>query len=185
MAPLIVWIRRLSLTVVLAAAVAAGAGDAHAQKGSLEEVQAAFLYQFGRYVEWPADLPLEADSFPICVLGTDPFGHTIDDTTRDKSIEGLAVSVRRLDSVNAAQGCRIVFVSASEEARWPAILMTLHGSGALTVGEGAQFARLGGMIAFTRQDRTLKFVVNETATAAAGLRLSSQLLRLAVNASRR
>src|SRR5882757_8778032 len=45
------------------------------------EVKADYLYNFGRFVRWPADIPAAQDnSFPICVLGQDPFGPTLDST---------------------------------------------------------------------------------------------------------
>ena len=63
----------------------------------------------------------------------------------------------------------------------PAILKGLQGTGILTVGRGAQFTRRGGMIAFTSEDNKVRFIVNLAAADAEKLRLSSQLLRVAVS----
>jgi hypothetical protein len=54
----------------------------------------------------------------------------------------------------------------------------------LTVGEGTQFTRRGGMIGFTLMDNKVRFAVNLAAVDAAKLALSAQLLRLAVNVER-
>lgn len=144
-----------------------------------EEVEAAYLYQFGRYVEWPADSPAGGDAFFICILGTDPFGATLDDLVADKTINDRSVAVRRILGPRESAGCRILFVSPSEDNRVPAILSALKGSAIVTVGRGAQFTRRGGMIAFTSEERKVRFIVNLAASEAAGLRLSSQLLRVA------
>jgi hypothetical protein len=124
-------------------------------------------------------VPPGAD-FRICVLGTDPFGATLDEIVAGKAIDERPVAARRILGPSESQGCRILFVSPSEESRVPAILNALEGSPIVTVGRGAQFTRRGGMIAFTFEEKKVRFVVNLAATEAAGLRLSSQLLRVAV-----
>jgi hypothetical protein len=118
-------------------------------------------------------------TFLICVLGTDPFGATLDEIVAGKVIDERPVAVRRILGPSESQGCRVLFVSPSEESRVPAILNALEGAAIVTVGRGVQFTRRGGMIAFTSEERKVRFVVNLPATEAAGLRLSSQLLRVA------
>lgn len=145
-----------------------------------EEVEAAYLYQFGRYVEWPSDSSPATQSFLICVLGTDPFGAALDDIVADKVIDGRPIAVRRIPGPRESAGCRILFVSPSEDSRVAAILAALDRAAIVTVGRGAQFTQRGGMIAFTAVERRVRFVVNLPATQAAGLRLSSQLLRVAL-----
>lgn len=145
-----------------------------------EEVEAAYLYQFGRYVEWPPDRSPARQTFLICILGMDPFGAALDDIVADKVIDGRPIAVRRISVPDDSAGCRILFVSPSEDSRVPAILDALDRAAIVTVGRGAQFTQRGGMIAFTAVERRVRFVVNLPATQAAGLRLSSQLLRVAV-----
>lgn len=145
-----------------------------------EEVEAAYLYQFGRYVEWPSDQQRANDPFLICVLGADPFGRALDEIIADKVISGRQVAAKRILGPTESQGCQILFVSPSEDGRLPATLKALEGTGAVTVGRGAQFTRRGGMIAFTFEDRKVRFVVNLAAAEAAGVKLSSQLLRVAL-----
>lgn len=145
------------------------------------EVEAAYLYQFGKYVEWPAEPQGQSASFFICVLGADPLGTALDETVRGKVISARPVAVKRILGPSESQDCRILFVSPSEESRLPVILKALEGTGVVTVGRGSQFTRRGGMIAFTSEDRKVRFVVNLAAAEAAKLRLSSQLLRVAVS----
>lgn len=147
-----------------------------------EEVEAAYLYQFGRYVEWPSDEPVER--FFICVLGSDPFGDVLDDIVAGKAIDGRAVAIRRILGSREAQGCRILFVSPSEDSRLPEILKSLEGAALVTVGRGATFTRRGGMIAFLPEQRKVRFIINLPAVDAAGLRVSSQLLRVALRVER-
>ena len=46
--------------------------SAQSSSPSSEDVEAAYLYQFGLYVEWPPGVVDDSDTFDICVLGMDP-----------------------------------------------------------------------------------------------------------------
>jgi hypothetical protein len=147
------------------------------------QVQAAYLYQFGRYVEWPYQEPT-GGSFLVCVLGTDPFGTALDDIVKGKTISGHTVAAKRIPGPGEMQDCRVLYISHSEEKRLPAILEALAGKTILTVGEGTQFTQHGGMLAFVLADRRVRFVVNQAAAEAAKVKLSSELLRLAAGLER-
>jgi hypothetical protein len=149
-----------------------------------EDVEAAYLYQFGRYVEWPPDLVNASQTFDICVLGTDPLSEPLREVVAGKVITGRQVAAKRIVELDQSVDCRILFVSSSENARVPAILKALEGTRTLTVGRGADFTRRGGMIGFMSEDRRVRFVVNLAAADAAKLMLSSQLLRVAVRVDR-
>ena len=175
---------RATVAGLLLAAAVCGGGSARiaaqSRPAAAHEVEAAYLYQFGRYVEWPDDRVQEADAFVICVLGEDPFGAALDDLVRGKVIAGKPVVPRRVLGPTESQGCRILFVSPSEDARVPAILQALDGTGTVTVSRGPSFTSRGGMIAFVTEGRSVRFVVNLASAERAGIRLSSQLLRVAV-----
>jgi hypothetical protein len=145
-----------------------------------EDVEAAYLYQFGRYVEWPPDLISGSTTFDICVIGMDRLGGALGEIVAGKAITGQQVAARQIDEPAQSGDCRILFVSSSESARIPEILKAVEGRRTLTVGRGADFTRRGGMIGFTADDRRVRFVVNLAAADAAKLMLSSQLLRVAV-----
>jgi hypothetical protein len=146
------------------------------------EIKAAYLFQFGRYIEWPPGQ--EPAGFVICVLGRDPFGDALDKIVSGKLISGHSVGTRRIFAPTGIQDCQVIFVSPSEDERLPAILDALKGSTVLTVGDGASFTQQGGMVGFILTDRKVRFVVNLAAAEAAQLKLSSQLLRLAVSVER-
>jgi hypothetical protein len=176
--------RSAAATALLLAAVspglaAAGAPAAEAPAARAEyEVKAAFLYNFAKFVRWPGDLS-EAPRFVLAVLGDDPFGPVLDRTFAGKTILGRPVEVRRVASVADAVHAHLVFVSGSEQARLPRVLAGLADAPVLTVGDDADFADRGGMIAFRLRDDVIRFDVNLQRVERARLKMSSQLLRLA------
>jgi hypothetical protein len=144
------------------------------------EVKAAYLYNFGRFVEWPPDVPLgPADTFTICVMGRDPFGSALDTTISGEKIGGKTVVARRIAGSGEATDCRILFVSSSEDKQVKEILSTLGKQRVLTVSDMPQFIQQGGMVQFILVDARVRFEINLAATREAGLNLSSQLLKVA------
>lgn len=142
------------------------------------EVKAVFVYKLLNYIRWPP--PAEAGRpFVIGILGQDPFGKVIDDVVNGESINGRAVVVRRLPSVDDALHCDLVFVSSSERPNLPGIFKALRDAPVLTVGDMERFAESGGMINLTNVDRRIRFEVNVAAIDRGGLKAASQLLSLA------
>lgn len=149
------------------------------------EVKAAYLYNFGRFVEWPPTAPsANANSFQLCVLGKDPFGPALYKTIAGESIGGKYVVAKQVSSPQDAGDCREVFISASEDGQLAAILPALDEARTLTVSDMPQFVQRGGMIEFVSQSNRIRFQVNLTAAQHAGLTLSSQLLKVATKVIR-
>ncbi len=144
------------------------------------QVKAAYLLNFTRYVQWPAHLaPSESLPVSICVLGQDPFGPDLDAAVLGKTSHGHPVLVRRVDSVQGASGCHIVFVTRETWRDRRETILTLTSRGVLTVGDSEEFARGGGVIGFVLTNETVRFVVNLKARERSGLVISSRVLALA------
>jgi len=169
----------LAVLAAWLALATASVGAAQPEAASEYELKAAFLYNFARFVEWPdAALPAGA-RLTICVLGSDPFGPVLEETIADKQVAERGLVVRRLAPGEGPGGCHILFVSAAEEAAFARVVPALAPLRVLTVGEAEDFAERGGMIQLVTRDRKIRFRINVDAADAAGLRISSQLLRLA------
>lgn len=163
----------------LALALALGGSSAQGGDEAGEyDVKAAYLVNFTRYVTWPALSP--GDPLVLGILGRDPFGGALE-ALAQKSGGEHPLHLRRLRRVEEAdQGpLHILFVSASEEERLPAILRRLDGRPVLTVGESRFFAERGGMIELEVEGRRVRFSVNLTEAEESRLAVSSQLLKLA------
>ncbi len=48
----------------------------NAQQMDEYQVKAAFLYNFAKFVEWPAETGGAPGALTICILGRDPFGQS-------------------------------------------------------------------------------------------------------------
>lgn len=145
------------------------------------EVKAAYLYNFARFIEWPAGGSAATDDqLIIGVFGADPFGPLLEATVQDKAVSGQrSLVVRRFSRLDDVVQAHILFISSSEEERLPQILKRLEGASILTVGEMDRFAERGGMVALKLEEKKVRFDINLDAVRRAQLKLSSQLLKLA------
>lgn len=177
-------------TIALRLVIVAGAGlfmgppyhSLSASNPSEYEIKAAYLYNFGRFVEWPHNvLSSEAAQFTICVLGHDPFGRALDATISGEKIDGKNVVARRITKVGEAKTCRVLFVSASEDKQLSEILSSLDKLSVLTVSDIPEFVQQGGMVQFVLADKRVRFEINLAAAQQAGLNLSSELLKVATD----
>jgi len=142
---------------------------------SASDIKAAYLYQFGQYIQSPA----RPVTLTVCVVGDDAVATALERLAREDTATEKTAVRRDAGTALTAGGCGILFVG-HDAPRGAALLKALGGGPTLVVGEDAPFLRAGGMIAFILQDRKVRFSVNLTNAEAAHVKLSSQLLQHAV-----
>ena len=142
------------------------------------QVEAAYLLNFPKFIEWPPAAFETPDSpLAICILGDDPFGNVLDQLVKGEIINGRRLTVQRLRHAPTPKSCQVLFVNKSEH-NLPEVLSGL-GPGVLTVGERDKFLRDGGIIAFVLEGRHVRFDINQHAAAEASLRMNARLLSVA------
>ena len=156
------------------------AGGARAQAVDEYQVKAAFLYNFVKFVEWPAQA-FKSPQQPITigVVGPDPFRGALEEAVQGKVVAGRTLAVRQLPESAPVCECQVIFVAVSERKRFRSILEKLKAPGVLIVGEGSGFAEDGGVINFRLENGKVRFEINVDAAAEEHLKLSSRLLALA------
>jgi hypothetical protein len=167
--------------VVLVFALLASCTNARAQDSLPEyKVKAAYLFNFLKFVEYPPESfadPLAP--IVIGVVGEDPFGSALPQVVIGKTVQGRDLVIHVYRAGEDLRGAHILFISASERKRLPAILSGLRGSSVLTVSDATGFLDVGGMIQFVNEDQRVRFAINADAAARAKLKMSSKLLSLA------
>lgn len=153
---------------------------APAQVQQASQVKAAFLYNFAKFVEWPPGT--FADDQAAITLGFfdgDPMAGTME-ALQGKVVQGRRLEVKPSRSIEAVKKCQIFFASAAPKAGLPQILGALKNSPVLTVTDGVDnFAELGGIINLIIVDDKIRFEICVDNARQSGLKISSQLLKLA------
>lgn len=143
-------------------------------------IKAAYLYNFAKFVEWPPrSFTTDGDPLRICVIGDNPFGDALT-SLGGKAVGSHAVAVQVLPAHSEAPGCHIVFINRSQQLRLKTLLTVFSKRPVLTVSDIEDFAQQGGVIGLIEVEQRIHFTINLAAMRRAGLKLSSQLLKLAI-----
>lgn len=141
------------------------------------QVKAAFIHNIVKFVEWPAAVRT-AGPLRLCILGQDPFGSALD-ALRGKTIGDKVWEVLPVTPNTQLRECGVLFVAASERNNLGQILEGIQGGAVLTVGDTSGYAEQGVIVNFYIEENKVRFEINREAAARAGLKISSQLLKLA------
>jgi hypothetical protein len=144
------------------------------------QVEAIFLFNFAKYVDWPAAaFPNVTAPITIGVVGTDPFGDNLQNIIQGKTINGRPFVIKHLASDSDLGGCQILFISDSEATRMGEVLDRAGALPILTVGEDEEFAQNNGIINFVLKDGKVRLEIDLTAAKKNKLTISSRLLAVA------
>jgi hypothetical protein len=145
------------------------------------DLKAAFLFNFTKFVEWPAEAFQGEDAtVNVGVFDSDEdFTKTLKTLLSDKKAHGRSFSVRKLTNPAEAKTCHILFFRERETKKMTAAYESVKRLPILTVGESDEFLDQGGMFNLFFEDKQLRFEVNQTTAENAKLTVSSKLLRLA------
>src|SRR6185503_17381049 len=82
--------------------------SAHAQDVTEPSLKAAFIYNFAKFTEWPADgLPVTAP-FNACVLGDPAIGDALERSVKNRLLSGHAISVLRVQIDGPLRTCHLL-----------------------------------------------------------------------------
>ncbi len=176
-------IRRLAAVIGACALAVSGLTTLQANASgspSANDVQAAYLFNFVRFVEWPDTAFADAAApVKICVLGDASFTQVATKSISGRAVGSRQVVVEPTESVLGSRGCHILYVAAGRKGDESEVLSTFGKRSVLTVSNTDGFAKRGGVANFVTVDDKVRFVINKKAADAAGLKISSRLLRIA------
>lgn len=172
-------LRAVGIAVIVASALAGVPAPVRAALSPTPEAQikAGIVFNLATVVVWP-ESALGADTFVIGVIGHDESDPSLAHLVGKKVLRRI-LALRDPLSPTAASEAQIVYISRSQQAEVPALLADVSGQPVLTVSEVEGFCEAGGMVELRRDRNRIQLRVNREAAERAGLRLSSQLLKMA------
>jgi hypothetical protein len=153
---------------------------AFAQSATEDQLKAAYLFNFAKFIQWPAEV-FATTSAPMnfCVLGRSPVVDELDSSIGGKSVDGHTIMVKHLHGPDEIKDCHLIFLAASAGKQQQKLIEAAKRTPVLLVAETPGFARSGGTINFITESGRLLFEVNIVAAENAHLKISSKLLALA------
>ncbi len=162
----------LLLTVFLAFPLSAQ--ETHTE----EAVKAAYLYRFATYVEWPKE-STTGHPFVIAVVGAPEVARELRHMLPGRLIDNQAVQVREATRAQEVAGAQMLYVGANNADFLRAL--SLRGNPPiLIVTDEERGLDLGGALNFVTVDKRVRFEVSLTAAERAQLKISADLLSVAI-----
>lgn len=144
--------------------------------GEASSLKAAFIYNFTKYIDW--DLS-NTNEFTIGVLGSSSIYNSLLEISKTKTVNDKRIVILHFNKPEEITNCNILFISANSSHSLSPILAKVN-KGTLTISEEAGLAEEGTAFNFVVRNDKLKFEANVKSINAAGLKASSQLLKLAI-----
>lgn len=146
---------------------------------SLEyNTKAVFIYNFMKYIQWPDDDTTRP--FCIAVIGDGGILRPLKEIEKKKTIRNRKIEVRQVRNIKDIDTCHILFISKSEKKRLQDILDSTNHRNILTVSDTEGWAQRGVVINFKIINDKIRFQINSAVLDILQLRVSSQLLKLAL-----
>lgn len=143
-----------------------------------DELKAAYLLNFIKFVEWPAHT---RDTLTICVVGAEGVAKVLGQAVQaKKNSGGRSLAVLSLTGNVVTDACDVLFIDARAAALDQRLLRDQAAKPLLTVSDAYKFVEHGGMIELFTEGNRLRFNINMDTAARSGLQISASLLQLAV-----
>ena len=173
--PLIAMLLVAGLALPMPRAVAADSGSALEYK-----VKAGYLYNFARFVEWPASaFPSPSSPFIIGVIDGGEALPVLEKLFAGKEVAGHPVQVKAIPASTPMNDAHILLVTRAGGKTPEEIRTALGSAPTLLVGETDQFAERGGSIAFVHEDDSVRLTLCLEHAADSGLKISAKLSSVA------
>jgi len=147
---------------------------------SATQVKALFLFNFTKYVEWPAEA-FTSPTAPLVIgmVGNPELAEPLRKLAAGKTVNGRLIEVRSIPAADSTNRCHILFLGDVQPSILPELLQPWRGEAVLLVGEQENFTRLGGIVNFGLRDGKVRIEINTAAAEESGLKLGSKLLGVA------
>ena len=153
---------------------------ASAQDVTEPALKAAYIYNFAKFTEWPADAIAPGAPFVFCVVGDAAIGEALVRTVKGLTLanHNIIVSYHPPDA-RPPEGCHIAYVSGTTSTQTAKVLAGLRDTPVLTISDLAGFTQMGGIAKFFFEHGRLRFDIQLAAAKRVRLNISSKLLTLA------
>jgi len=155
--------------------LAAGAADQDA--ATEDDLRAAFLLNFARFVTWPGERPEAPAPLVIGIVENPGLASVLHRLVAGQTVRGRPLLVLSLKALPPPSPVHILYLATACQ-KPPSQWLSENAGAILTISGDPDFCRIGGMIALYAEGRRMRFEINPEALQRSGLRASSKLLAL-------
>ena len=145
-------------------------------KGQNEKFKALFLYNFTKYIEWPANM--QGGDFVIGVLGNSAIKKELDVIASKKRINDQPIKVKIFSSINDIGSCHVLFIPPGKSSSLPEVNKKVNGKGILVITDKPGLAKKGAGINYVLKGGHQDFEINKSVMKQQKLKVNSSLYAL-------
>lgn len=148
------------------------------EKVNDQTAKALFVYHFTKYVEWPVER--RDTKFIIGIYGHADILNDLMKITYNKLVNKKEISIEIISDPEKINLCNIIYVPNNYINELQTIVKQTKNNGVLIVTETADACNKGSAINIIKKNSRMVFEINTTAATEAKLKISDQLLALAI-----
>lgn len=149
------------------------------QEVTAPALKAAFIYNFAKFTEWPADVAPGAGPFTMCVLGDPAVGEALERAVKARMVGGHNIAVSNLPTAGSQGGCHILYVAGVPVRQAAQLIAEVRDVPVLTISDLEGFTEFGGIVQLFFEHGQLRFGIDYESAKRARLQISSSLFALA------
>lgn len=151
-----------------------------AVKAQEENIIAIAIYNFTRYVDWPADQANK--DFRVDIIGHKSVYDKFKEVAAGRKVGNRNIVVRYLETIDKITESEILFVGFWQSKDLPKVVEKVKSAGTLIISEKDGLIDMGSAINFVVRNNTIKFEIKKSNVTRFGLRMSETLEQMAVKA---
>ena len=140
-------------------------------------IKATFIYNFTRYIEWPAES--KKGNFVIGIFGTTPLFAELNKMKQKTTRGNQPFEIKTYSSVSVIGNCHIIFISKEKSGEIPEVVKMLKDKNTLIISEKDGLIEKGADINFVIFNNKQGFEINRTNISDHGLSMASSLTSFA------
>jgi hypothetical protein len=139
-------------------------------------LKATFIYKVSKFIRWPDKV--DRSKLVLCTLGNDKLVSVFDIIAKNIDPKQTMI-VQSIQDNTVVDNCHILYIASSEQGYYRSLDIITRNQALLTVSELPGFVQAGGMVELIYKDNRIRFDINLDTAHLSGLKISSNLLKLA------
>ena len=142
-----------------------------------EKFKALFIYNFTKYIEWPA---VSGDNFKVAVIGNNDLVNELNNISTKKKIGQLNMSIIKAKSTSEVSKCQVIFVADNSYSELPELIDKAKKDNTLIITETPNACTHGACINFVSKNGSIKYEISKPNIVSYGLKVNAELLTLGI-----
>ncbi len=147
-------------------------------KGQDEKFKALFMYNFTKYLEWPASK--QSGNFVIGVFGASPIISELTIIAEKKKVGAQQIVIKKINDPLELSNCHIVYLPENRSSKADEVINTCKGKSVVFISDKPGMCKTHSDINYVKVNGKQNFEINKKRIEAEGVNVNSALLALGI-----